>query len=256
MGTTMAVSYANIFMATLEEEILKNAPEGLTPFEWIRFLDDIFTIWCHGEASLLRFLQYMNKTHHTIKFEYEYSSTTVNFLDTRIYKNKQNKLESDIYIKPTDKTILLHNTSVHPNSCKQGIIYSQALRYRRTITNDTTLRNQLEKLKIILMTRGYDSNTIDEAFKKVTQQTQKQLLHNDKPNKTGNRPTFSIPFNTNTTHINQILKKHWHLIEDDPTLKILWPDIPMVAFKRNKNIREMLVCSKLKHTDNKTTTHH
>ena len=71
MGTTMAVSYANIFMATLEEEILNNAREGLTPFEWIRFLDDIFAIWCHGEASLLRFLHYMNKTHHTIKFEYK-----------------------------------------------------------------------------------------------------------------------------------------------------------------------------------------
>jgi hypothetical protein len=28
MGTTMVVSYANIFMAVLEEEILKNAPEG------------------------------------------------------------------------------------------------------------------------------------------------------------------------------------------------------------------------------------
>ena len=61
MGTTMAVSYANIFMAVLEEEILKNAPEGLTPLEWIRFLDDIFPIWFHGEASLIRFLQYMNK---------------------------------------------------------------------------------------------------------------------------------------------------------------------------------------------------
>ena len=48
MGTTMAVSYANIFMAALEEKILQNAPEGLTPLEWIRFLDDIFAIWCHG----------------------------------------------------------------------------------------------------------------------------------------------------------------------------------------------------------------
>ena len=69
MGTTMAVSYANIFMAALEEEILKNAPEGLTPLEWIRFLDDIFAIWCHGEATLIRFLHYMNKLHTTIKFE-------------------------------------------------------------------------------------------------------------------------------------------------------------------------------------------
>ena len=253
MGTTMAVSYANIFMAALEEEILKNAPEGLTPLEWIRFLDDIFAIWCHGEATLIRFLHHMNKLHTTIKFEYEYSTKTVHFLDTRIYVNEQNKLESDVYIKPTDKTMLLHNTSFHPNTCKQGVIYSQALRYRRIITDDNILRNQLEKLKIILMTRGYKTDTIDNAFGKATQHTQKELLYNDKPNKTGTRPTFRVPFNTNTTHIGQILKKHWHLIESDPTLKILWPDVPMIAYKRNKNIKEMLVSSKLKKTGNKSS---
>ncbi len=108
----MAVSYANTFMAALEENILKNAPEGLTPIEWIRFLDDIFAIWCHGEASLLKFLHHINEIHLTIKFEY--STETVHFLDTRIYINEQNKLESDVYIKPTDKTMLLHNTSFHP----------------------------------------------------------------------------------------------------------------------------------------------
>ena len=133
--------------------------------------------WCHGEASLIRFLQYMNKLHTTIKFEYEYSTKTVHFLYTRIYVNGQNKLESDVYIKPTDKTMLLHNTSFHANTCKQGVIYSQALRYRRIITDDNILRNQLEKLKIILMTRGYKTDTIDNAFGKATQHTQKQLLY-------------------------------------------------------------------------------
>jgi hypothetical protein len=193
----------------------------------------------------------MNDSHPTIKFEYEYSSQTVHFLDTKIYVNEQYKLESDIYIKPTDKTMLLHNTSFHPNSCKLGIIQSQALRYRRLITNDNLLRNQLERLKIILMTRGYKGHNIDQAFEKATQQTQTQILYSDKSTKTRNRLTFNIPFNDNTTHISQILKKHWYLIERDPTLQILWPDIPMVAFKRNKNIKDMLVKSKLKKTGDK-----
>ncbi len=103
------------------------------------------------------------------------------------------------------------------------------------------LLNQLRKLKIILLTRGYNTNTIDNAFKKATQYTQKQTLYSDKPDRTKTRPTFNIPFNTNTTHIGQILKKHWHLIESDPTLKILCPDVPMVAYKRNNNIKELLV---------------
>jgi hypothetical protein len=55
-STALAVSYASIFMATLEGKIFSNPPEGLIPLEWIRFLDDIFAIWCHGETSLIRFL--------------------------------------------------------------------------------------------------------------------------------------------------------------------------------------------------------
>ena len=53
----------------------------------------------------------MNDLHPTIKFEYEYSLQTVHFLDTTIYVYEQHKLESDIYIKPTNKTMLLHKTS-------------------------------------------------------------------------------------------------------------------------------------------------
>ena len=44
LGTPVAPSYANIFMAALEEQLLLNAPNGLIPFEWIRFIDDIFAI--------------------------------------------------------------------------------------------------------------------------------------------------------------------------------------------------------------------
>ncbi len=105
----------------------------------------------------------------------------------------------------------------------------------------------LTNYRNILLTRGYNTNTIDNAFKKAPQYTQKQLLYNDKPDRTKTRPTFNIPFNTNTTHNGQILKKHWHLIESDPTLKILWPDVPN---KRNKNIKELLVNSRLKKTGN------
>ena len=55
MGTPVAPSYANLFMAALEEQLLLNAPNGLIPFEWIRFIDDIFAIWPHGTNSLMTF---------------------------------------------------------------------------------------------------------------------------------------------------------------------------------------------------------
>ena len=132
MGSPMAPTYANIFMAMLEQKLLKEAPEGLIPIEWIRFIDDIFAIWTHGLNKLQTFLSHINRSHPTIKFEYTFSTQSVNFLDTTIYTDSTGKLESDLYIKPTDRTLLLHQTSFHPQSCKDAIIYSQALQYRRT----------------------------------------------------------------------------------------------------------------------------
>ena len=52
MGSPMAPTYANIFMAVLERELLKKAPNNLVPIEWIRFIDDIFAIWTHDTEKL------------------------------------------------------------------------------------------------------------------------------------------------------------------------------------------------------------
>lgn len=251
MGTPMAPTYANIFMAVLEKELLLNAPNGLIPLEWIRFIDDVFAIWTHGIETLNKFLDYINLIHPTIKFDYTFSHKTVNFLDTTIYLNNNNQLESDLYIKPTDRTLLLHHNSFHPHSCKKGIIFSQALRYRRIITDDQLLQKRLNNLLIILINRGYTHKTITEAFQQATIHTQLELLYKDKTLNNLMSPIFAITYNNNTTHIRQILRKHWHLIEKDPTLSILWPEAPIVAYQRNKNLKDSLVCAKLQ-TD--TTT--
>ena len=102
------------------------------------------------------------------------------FLETTIFINDKRELECDIYIKHTDKTLLLHNTSFHTNSCKRGIISSQSLRYRRLITDNTKLQQQLDKLRIILNSRDYKNNVINEAFNKALQHTQHDILHQEK----------------------------------------------------------------------------
>ena len=92
---------------------------------------------------------------------------------------------------------------------------------------------------------NYNVDNIDEAFTNATLLTQHQLLYNQKQTNKNTQPIFNIPYNSNTTHIGQILKRHWYLIEKDPKLKILWPDMPMVAYKRNKNIKDIVVHSQL-----------
>ena len=118
--------------------------------------------------------------------------------------------------------------------------------------SDTDVSSQTTKhynnLSIILINRGYKNKTITEAI----QHSQSELLYKDK---ILNNPTYSIltiPYNNNTTHIGQILRKYWHIIEQDPTLSIFWPEAPIVTYQRNKNLKDSLVCAKLQ---SNTITH-
>ena len=147
MDTTFAPNYLNTFQGDFEHEALLNTPHNLTPILWKRFIDDIFLIWAHGEDALLQFHEYLNNLHLTIKFDITYSYEEVNFLETTIFFNPQHQLESTLYTKPTDMCALLHAESYHPESCKRSVMYSQALRYRRSITNNSLLKKHLNKLK-------------------------------------------------------------------------------------------------------------
>ena len=44
--------------------------QELKPFLWLRYIDDIFFIWTHGEEKLTRFFNLLNNLHSTLKFTY------------------------------------------------------------------------------------------------------------------------------------------------------------------------------------------
>ena len=187
MGSPMASTYANIFMARLERELLLKAPNGLIPIEWIRFIDDIFAIWTHGIEKLQQVLTYINKFHPTIKFGSTYSRKTVNFLDTTIYTNSNNKFESDLYIKSTDRTILLL------------LLLLLLLRCRCIISDNSKLHERLNHLLVALIHWGYKYDTIVTAFNKALEyNTQDELLSMQTTHKTNNRPIF--PHNIQQQH--------------------------------------------------------
>ena len=43
MGTKMAVAFANIFLATIERQILRQSSKK--PLVWKRYIDDVFSLW-------------------------------------------------------------------------------------------------------------------------------------------------------------------------------------------------------------------
>ena len=77
IGTKFAPPYSILFMAELEEEILREVE--LKPYPWWRFIGDIFFIWEHGEEKPKEFIDVLNKKHPTIKFTAEWSKIQIKF---------------------------------------------------------------------------------------------------------------------------------------------------------------------------------
>ena len=247
MGTPFAPNYANIFMAEIERNILENPPQNKRPTLWKRFIDDIFMIWPHGQTALHHFLEHINLLHETIKFTAQKSEKEISFLDTTIYVNEERKLESNLFVKPTDICTLLHKESFHPSNCKNSVIFSQALRYRRVITTDENLKLHLNKLKSNLIRRGYTIQEINKQFEKVSYLSQRDVLFKTPDTKrTGNVLPFVIHYDENTVKINNILKRHWNLLEQDEKLKKIWPEKPFLALQRHQNLADLLVHTALR----------
>jgi hypothetical protein len=143
MGTKMAPSYANIFMGHLEGQLLKAVP--LTPYRWLRFIDDIDMQWSHGQDNLKIFLELANNFHKSIKFTSEISNTQHVFLDT-VSRIEGNSLITDLYSKPTDSHQYLLPTSCHPPHCCRNIPFSLALRIRRICTQKSDFEIRTKEL--------------------------------------------------------------------------------------------------------------
>ena len=79
----------------------------IKPLTWLRFIDDIFMIWTHGEEALVEFITYLNSLHPSIKFTHEYSHSSINFLDTTIKFNSERERITTLYNKPTDNSSVL-----------------------------------------------------------------------------------------------------------------------------------------------------
>ena len=153
MGRRYAPHYADIYMAEFEKEALAKCDKQ--PDCYFRYLDDIFLIWSHGRDSFQDFLNVFNTHRPSIKFKAEINQTCVNFLDTTLFRSKENILEAKVYFKPTDTHQLLHKFSFHPRHTFPGLIRSQVTRFWRICSFPEDIQVACQTLFKALAKRNY-----------------------------------------------------------------------------------------------------
>ena len=154
MGTNSAPSYANMFMGKFEETFIYRFITNLHKL-YLRYIDDIFIIWAGTRQQSIDFIGKLNQKHPLIKFEYHISNKAVDFLDTTVYTDESNKLQTKLYRKPTDRQNYLHRKSEHPTNLKINIPYSQALQIKRIYSTANEFDKTCDTLKEKFTWRGY-----------------------------------------------------------------------------------------------------
>ena len=183
MGTKMAVAFANIFMASIEKEILKQSVKK--PLTWKRFIDDVFCLWDANKEEIENFIA--NSYHPTIKFTAEVSQIETTFLDTTAYKGERFEKESILdvrtHYKPTETFQYTNYNSCHPAGVKKGFVKGETLRLLRTNSSKVVFEENIKNFKTRLTSRGYPSNLVDKILSEVNfaerqnALTQKQKAH-------------------------------------------------------------------------------
>ena len=230
-------------MGILEESMLATAPGGLTPLFYGRFIDDVFGIWTHGEDTLLQFFDHANSCHRDIAFTYEYG-ISFPYLDNRAtIANSQ--IVTDLYEKPTNTHQYLLPTSNHPPHICKNLPYGLGLRLRVIISEQETLELRLKELSAFLTARGYSEGLVAKQFDRVHQKSREALLNTNRErapvaHHEQKRTPLVCRWSSLLPPLQPLLKSAFPILAANERTKELF-DLLIVAYKRPKNLRDLLV---------------
>ena len=159
MGSRMASNYAIIFMHYLESNLLETTRK---PRIWLRFIDDTFMIWSYGLQELKNFMERIYNYHPTIKLTYDQHREEILFLDTTVYRTRDNKLFTRNYHKSSDNKQYLPYHSAHPRKQKESFHYGLLIRSKRICSEQKYFEQETRK-KLQLKHRKYPQQLLDEA---------------------------------------------------------------------------------------------
>ena len=238
IGYYLCPTLWNYLYGILQREIIYPLIRNATTL-YLRYTDDMILKWTKSENELVTFLEKLNQQHSSIKFEMKYFKEKIEFLDTLIYKDKNNNIQTTLYKKPTDRQNYIHSKSAHPFSLKKSIAYSQALRLKRICSTTGEYEKHTDNLKKQLLKKDYPETMVNEKIQKATNQGRAGLLNKEKT-ETGNHLTQCATYSKTLPSIKTILEKHWHTLNVNPELNKVFENRPLPAFHKSKNLRQLI----------------
>ena len=173
-----------------------------------------------------------------VKFTSTISYSHVEFLDL-IIKIENGKLKTDLFIKPSNLQLYLDYNSNHPEPCKTGLVYGQALRVVERCTDVQDACSHLQNLKERLVERQYPEVLVDEGISRAQKIDRKTQIYKKKKQTRDGKVRLIFTHNAHNPPIHQWIRKGKKFLERNENAKELGENI-QIAYKQPKNIKQLV----------------
>ena len=98
----------------------------------------------------------------------------------------------------------------------------------------------------MLLARNYKTNIVNSAIAKAVAIPRSQAIKRVVRQKNTNRPVFVVTYDPCLPSISKIIKKHYRtMVSQDPHLKEVFPEPPLIAYKHPPNLKSKLIRAKV-----------
>ena len=208
---------------------------------WKRYIDDVFALIKGSEEECRDLVDFLNTLMPgVVKFTFDFSEQKIQFLDLEI-SIVDGKLETNLFIKPTNLQLYLDYFSNHPEHCKVGIAYSQALRVIERCSRPENARYHLENLKNKLKEKNYPEHLIDEQFGRAKEKDRKSLIFKQRKGKATDDKKVRLIFTHNAKNppLHQWLREGKKLLARNEKAKKIGEKLQIVT-RQPKNLQRIV----------------
>ena len=166
MGNPSAPHLANIFLCTLEDNIMDQCPSEYKPKFYRRYLDDTFVIF-DNENSANSFLNYINSLHSNINFTMEKEQDRrLAFLDVDVTRQDDGSFTTSVYRKSTNTGLATSFFSFIPYLYKINVIRTFIYRAYHLSSSYISFSEEVKRIEIMLTNNGYPLALIQKYVNK------------------------------------------------------------------------------------------
>jgi hypothetical protein len=247
MGTNAAVAIAQLFLyyGVDQSNLIQAYSQQNLLHHWRRFIDDIFCVWSGSEESLNLLHNQLNDLIPGISFTVVKSQSSLEILDTVIFKSKDSngitRLFSRLHQKELNSYAYIPAASHHDHALLKGWIKGELIRYIRNSSREVDYLTIKKIFRERLILRGYPLKWIHNVFISVFYKDRQLYLDQHPPSK---QNSMVMVINSSERQRNlklgSLLRTYLQDVNSYAAVRGIYPVNPTIALRSGSPLRRFL----------------